>query len=770
VDDTSIQPPDEITLEVEGMDCANCALTLERGVARLEGIENISINYTTGRLRAVGTAGVDAITERVRSLGYDIALDVDTPSEHADPTPSRPGPLGFFHYLLSNSETVAALVGAGLLIAGTIAGGLIVPSWGRWVRLGSHVAAMIVGGFPIARKALRALFVGRQVTIDLLMTIAAVGALAIGETGEAATVVLLFAIGEALEGYSADRARDSLRSLMALAPGRAAVLRPCVDCAEHIGASLPGGGVYEGGPCPLCGEHEVKIPLSAVEVGDRVIVRPGGRIPVDGRVVEGVSSVDEAPITGESIPVTRGPGGEVRAGGINGEGALVIVAERPASDSTLSRIVRLVEDAQERRSQTERFIDRFARWYTPAVVALAAVVALVPPLVFGAPFIDPINPMRGWLYRAFALLIVACPCALVISTPVTMVSALTSLARRGVLVKGGVYLDALAGVRVVAFDKTGTLTKGQPEIAYTRTPVCEPSVAECELCDDLLALAASVERRSEHPLARAVTSAAESRHLAHRYPAAESVEAVAGRGVRGVLGGSDVYVGSHGYFHEQGVSCEGLHEAIEEAERHGQTVLLVGRDGALEGFLAVADSTREISREALRDLKQAWPGVRVAMLTGDNPAVAQAIADQLGAIDEVEAGLLPEDKVAAVERLRARYGVVAMVGDGVNDAPALARADVGIAMGETGTEQAMETADVVLMQNDLSRLAGLMLASQRAHRIVRQNIAFSLLVKGAFLLLALPGLATMWMAVFADMGASLIVTLNGMRMLRSQTK
>lgn len=448
---------------------------------------------------------------------------------------------------------------------------------------------------------------------------------------------------------------------------------------------------------------------------------------------------------------------------------LEVTASQSANNSTISRIVRLVEQAQAQRTPVERSIDRFAAWYTPAIVILAIFVAIIPPLFFHAPFLDT-NGVHGWLYRALALLIVACPCALVISTPVTMVSSLTSLARRGVLVKGGVFLDGLARAHLFAFDKTGTLTHGQPMVTQARSVDCLPDVARCAACDDMLALAATVESRSEHPLAQAILAEVGARQLTHTYPAAEAVQSLAGLGVQGFSNGSRILVGSHDLFHDQDDALDQLlHDDIQSAVDEGQTVMLVSKDDSLLGFVTVADTARPTSAEALRQLKAIDPHIRTVMLSGDNPQVAKKVADALGNLDVVRAGLLPEDKLAEVQALQARYGVVVMVGDGVNDAPALATANVGIAMGGAGSAQAMETAHVVFMQDDLARLPEAVRTARQTQNIIKQNIIFSLAVKAAFLLLTLPGLATLWMAVFADMGASLIVTLNGMRMLRKNS-
>jgi Cd2+/Zn2+-exporting ATPase len=428
--------------------------------------------------------------------------------------------------------------------------------------------------------------------------------------------------------------------------------------------------------------------------------------------------------------------------------------------------MRLVEEAQAKRAPIERLVDRFAAWYTPAVVLVAVLVAAIPPILWGAPFLDQPDGTRGWLYRSLALLIVACPCALVISTPVTVVSTLTTLARRGILVKGGAFLDILARVRVFAFDKTGTLTAGQPQVRKTFTLNCLPDQDRCAACDDMLALASAVESRSEHPLAGAILSETQNRQLAHRYPAAREVVSLVGQGVQGFVNGTRLTVGSHAHGHEAFEEHDRIHQAIELAETDGQTVMLVSQDDTVLGFVGVADAIRPDSAAALQSLKQIDPRYHIVMLTGDHQIVAENIALQAGSVDEVRADLLPGDKLEVLRQLQQEHGLVAMIGDGVNDTPALAAASVGIAMSNGGNAQAMETADVVLMRQKLSQIPEIVHTSRRAQRIIWQNITFSLLVKAAFLVLTLPGWATLWMAVFADMGASLLVTLNGMRMLK----
>ncbi len=757
----------EVKYSVQGMDCADCALSLERSLGQIKGVEQVNVNFTTGYLEANGSFDPHELVKRVEALGYKVAVpgqsaEKGTTGEAAQGTAGIKLP-GFLGYLYASKQTRLALLGAILFVLSIPLGLVQGSAASQWLKIGLQISAAALAGYPIANRGIRALVIGRQITIDLLMSIATLGALLIGQMAEACTVILLFAIGEALEGYTAEKARNSLQSLLALKPEQAHVMRACIDCSEHMGQEG-----YTGGACPICGEHELTLSVDEVLIGETVIIRPGERIPVDGHVASGVSSVNQAPVTGESVPVRKAPGDKVYAGTLNGDTALEVTVSQLSTDSTISRIVRLVEQAQSQRAPVERSIDRFAAWYTPAVVLMAVCVAIIPPLLFNAPFLDA-NGVHGWLYRALALLIVACPCALVISTPVTMVSSLTVLASRGVLVKGGAYLDVLARARLIAFDKTGTLTLGRPTVTQARSVDCLPDVWRCPACDDMLALAATVERRSEHPLAQAIMAEVEARQLSHSYPVAESVQSLAGQGVQGYSNGSSILVGSHDLFHARDDRLDQeLHANIQSAMDDGQTVMLVGKDDSLLGYVTVADAPRPTSAEALRQLKDINPPIRTVMLTGDNPVVAGKVALALGNLDEVRAGLLPEEKLNAVRDLQAQHGLVLMVGDGVNDAPALAAADAGIAMGGAGSAQAMETAHVVLMQDDLSHLPGTIRTAHLTQKIINQNIAFSLAIKAAFLLLTLPGLATLWMAVFADMGASLLVTLNGLRMLRSK--
>jgi Cd2+/Zn2+-exporting ATPase len=558
--------------------------------------------------------------------------------------------------------------------------------------------------------------------MNTLMATAAVGALLIGEWAEAGSAMFLFSLAQLLEARSMDRARNAIRRLLDLSPKEATVLR---------------------------GGEEIRLPVDRIVVGDTVLLRPGERVPVDGLVVEGASSVNQAPITGESIPVAKAPGSRVLAGSLNGRGVLDIRVERPASDSSLARIIHLVENAQAQRARSQTFIDGFARYYTPAMIAFALGLVLVPPLLFGQPF-------STWVYRGLVVLVIACPCALVISTPVSIVCGLTRAAREGILFKGGVYLEELGRIRTFFFDKTGTLTRGKPEVVHVRS--------FCDLPEDqLLRLAAALESRSEHPLAAAILEAAGRNGASDALPVPTFVQAVPGMGIRGKVNGGIYLLGNPAFFGNGSGLSGPQRAAVEEWERKGATVVLIGIEKMPLGMIAARDTVREESKVALTELRRLGAG-ELTMLTGDNPETGQAIASQLP-IDAVYAGLLPEDKVRLVREAVDKGNRVAMVGDGINDAPALASATVGVVMGVAGTGVALEAGDVALMGDDLRKLPFAVSLGRRTLRIIRFNVAFSLASKAVFLVLAPLGLVTLWIGVAADMGVSLLVVGNSMRLL-----
>ena len=707
---------------VEGLSCSDCADRIQRTVNQLDGIQTSEVNYTTGHLTIwVDTPGFDdtSVARIVRETGHTLR------------TERRHEPAGhpvavFIRFMFSRRDTALTVISGLLTLLGLALTIVDLPA--PW-RMLPFALAIPVGGWLVARHAIQEVARARSLGINTLMAIAVIGAVAIGEWAEAAIVVVLFALGEALEGYATERARGALESLLDLVPPVA--LRMQTD------------GMTE------------EIPVELLAVGDRVRVRPGDRVSVDGIVRAGQSAVDQAAITGESISVDKGPGDEVFAGTVNTFGVLEVEVTRLAADNTLNRMIRLVEEAQSRQAPVQRFVERFARVYTPALAAIGLLVATLPPLLFGQPFWGE----SGWLTRALQMLVIACPCALVISTPVSVVSALTNAARRGVLIKGGRTLEALSRVQVFAFDKTGTLTQGRP-MTTDVLDVCK----DTSHAHNGLQYATAVEAQSSHPLARALVAEAQAQRIA--VLPAEDVTILSGRGVTGQVNGKQVTIASHPYFDAVVPHAKAVCQEAERLAADGKTVMLVCHDESVCSVFAVADTPRPESREVLADLR-ALGDIRTVMLTGDGPAVAQAIGRQVG-MDDVRAGLLPEDKVAAVRQLATGGTAVAMVGDGVNDAPALAQATVGIAMGGAGSAQAMETADVVLMGDDLRQLPSIVCLSRRTRQVIRANVVFALAVKAAVFVLAAAGLTTLWMAIVADVGASLAVILNGMRLRSAQ--
>ncbi len=696
-------------LRVGGMDCASCAAAIEGALERLEGVENVHVDVVGGRVRVgyvVGKVARGDLASAIRRVGYRVDDEDDGAAT----------PISFWERRGRVVLTVAAGVALGLA--------LLLDRLDTPPSLALFLLALssVAGGWYVVPRGLRAAR-HRALDMNFLMSVAAAGAWIIGEQGEAAATLFLFSIAELLEAYSMDRARNAIKALMEITPAEATVLRS---------------------------GRELRVPVAEITVGETVVIRPGEKIPVDGEVSDGRSSVNQAPITGESMPVDKEPGAEVFAGTLNGQGALHVRSTKPASDTTLARIIHAVEEAQASRAPSQTFVDRFARIYTPAVVVVAVLIAVVPPLAgFGA--------WGMWVYRALAMLVVACPCALVISTPVSIVSGLAAAARGGVLIKGGAHLEHAGTVTTVAFDKTGTLTEGRPAVTDI---VALDGRAEPEM----LRLALGVERHSEHPLARAVLEYGARRGVAP--PDSADFEALVGRGARARVGGEIVYLGNERLAEELKVKTPEVERALERFEREGKTAVLVATEREPLGVIAIADQIRSEARAALEALHAV--GVRrTIMLTGDNEGTARAVAERLG-VDEFRAELLPDDKVRIVREMEATGERVAFVGDGVNDAPALAAATVGIAMGAAGTDVALETADIALMGDDLSKLSFAIRLSRRTLGIIKQNIAVSIAIKGVFLVLAVAGWATIWMAVAADMGASLLVVANGLRAARTR--
>lgn len=720
------------TLEfrIHGMDCAEEVSILKREVGPLVGGgDKLSFDILTAKMTISALDGLEAetIVSAVARTGMRAELWTD---------PSRrktPGNLWQDHARTITTVLSGVCLALGFL-AHALAAGSLSSAFGAEIPGGGHnipaiskafyLAAVLSAGWLVLPRAWFSL---RRLSPDmnLLMTIAVGGAIAIGEWLEAGAVYFLFALSLMLEAWSVGRARRAVEALMDLSPSIVRVLQS-------------DGSITEVAP-------------DEVLPGSRFLVRPGDRLPLDGRVVSGSSEVNQAPITGESRPVAKGPDADVFAGTINGDGALEVVSTKAASDTTLARIIRMVSEAQSRRSPSERWVEKFARIYTPAVLALAVAVLVVPPVIAGASWSE-------WLYRALVLLVISCPCALVISTPVSIVAALTASARQGVLVKGGVYMEAPAKLRAVAFDKTGTLTQGRPQVL-----ALVPLNGHTE--EELLSRAAALESHSDHPLARAIVNHANERRVA--ISRVEEFQIFKGKGATARLNGREFWLGSHRYLEERGQETPEVHTRAAELSRSGHSVVAVGNTEHVCGLIALGDAVRSEAKSTIDRLRHA--GVkRIVMLTGDNRDTAAAIAKETG-VDEFYAELLPEDKVRIVEKLVADLERVAMVGDGVNDAPAMARASIGIAMGAAGNDAAIEAADIALMSDDLSKLPWLIRHSRRTLRIIKENISVSIAVKALFVALTFAGYASLWAAIAADMGVSLLVIFNALRLLRSST-
>jgi Cd2+/Zn2+-exporting ATPase len=761
--------PASLSWKIGGMDCAGCASTIRGAIERLPGVSDVKLSVMSETLTLAldeSQTKRDAIEKRVASLGFiatsqasktqasrsgkghgcdhaDHAghdhtghrhshddhghshddhkharkpVTVESSRDHAaDAGHGLPGhvheatPDGVSWYQTNKGRLVLT---TGTLLGAAWASSLVWPAAAHW----AFIAACVIGIIPVARKAYAAASAGMPFTIEMLMTIAATGALFIGAAEEAALVVFLFAVGEVLEGVAADRARASIRALGDLVPKTAII--------EENGETRT-------------------VDAAALKIGQTVLVRPGDRIPADGEITDGVSGIDESPVTGESVPKTKGIGEPVFAGSVNSEAALRVRVTKAAEDNTIARIIRLVEEAQEARAPTERFIDRFSRVYMPAIVGLAVLVAIVPPLMLGGEW-------SVWIYRALALLLIGCPCALVISVPASIAASLSTGARQGLLMKGGVVIEAAAKTGIVAFDKTGTLTQGRPRV----TEVVALGRTEREVVE----LAAAVETGSSHPLALAIIERAK----AHAIPIGNATEAkaIAGQGVTGMLDGTAIFVGAPRHALSRASFDDQAKAAVEQLETAGKTVAAVIADGALAGLIAMRDEPREDAAAGIAELKVM--GIRSLMLTGDNARTGAAIAGSLGM--EHKAELMPEDKVEAIKALSVDASVM-MIGDGINDAPALAAAGIGVAMG-SGTDVALETADAAILKSRVRDVAAMIRLARATMSNIRVNIAIALGLKAVFLVTTVFGYTGLWVAILADTGATVIVTANALRLLR----
>ncbi len=711
---------------IVGMDCAEEVATLKHALKNVPGIAELRFDALNGKMTVLAAPdGFDpnAVVSAVASTGMKAVAWQSQAVEETGSFWERRG-----RVLMMQASGI--LMGSGLVLHWILHGSLLHALVG--IEEGSipvpvvvlYCAAIVTGAWFVAPKAVSA---ARRLRPDmnLLMMVAVSGAVGMGEWFEAAAVAFLFALSLVLESWSVGRARRAIGALMDLSPLTARTR------------------------CPHDGDIMEK-PVERVPVGATVLVRPGEKIPLDGVVTQGRTRINQAPITGESIPVGKTVGDDVFAGTINEDGAFEFECTKSAGDSTLSRIIHMVEEAQSRRAASEQWVEKFARIYTPAMMAFALLVALFPPLFFGGAW-------GIWFYQALVMLVIACPCALVISTPVSIVAGLASAARAGVLIKGGVFLEMPAKLRALAMDKTGTLTYGKPEVQKII-----PFSGHTE--EEVLTRAAALESESGHPIARAILREAERRGI--RALRAEHLRDVQGRGAEAQLDGKNYWIGSHRFMHEKGAETPEVHQAAVGIEDAAHTLVALGSETHICGLIGISDQVRDASPAAVAALRQL--GIEhIVMLTGDNCATAAAVATATG-ITEYRAELLPEDKVSAMEALVQTYGCVAMIGDGVNDAPAMALSSLGIAMGAAGTDAAIETADIALMSDDLSRIPWLIGHSRRVLRVIRQNIAFALGVKALFMILALAGAATLWMAIVADMGASLLVILNALRLLRSK--
>lgn len=702
---------------VEGFSCANCAGKFEKNVKKLSGVHDAKVNFGASKIEVYGNTTIEELEKAGAFENLKVAPDKPLREEKQE---VKEGKEPFY-------KKHSTLLYASLLIVfGYIS--QFVNGEENIITSLLFAAAIVIGGYSLFKVGFQNLL-HFEFDMKTLMTVAIIGAAIIGEWAEGAIVVILFAISEALERFSMDRARQSIRSLMDIAPKEALVRR---------------------------NGQEMMIHVDDIAVGDIMIVKPGQKLAMDGVVVNGYSAVNQATITGESVPVEKTVDDEVFAGTLNEEGILEVKVTKLVEDTTISKIIHLVEEAQGERAPSQAFVDKFAKYYTPIIMIIAGLVAVVPPLLFGGSW-------GTWVYQGLAVLVVGCPCALVISTPISIVSAIGNAAKKGVLIKGGIYLEEMGALKAIAFDKTGTLTKGVPVVTDFKMLNNQVNA------EDMLSIITALEYRSGHPLASAIMKKADEENISYTHVIVDDFSSITGKGIKGTINGTTYYIGNPKLFENLSVDFNNEQDQLVTAlQNQGKTAMVVGTEKEILAVIAVADEVRESSKEVIQKLHQL--GIKkTIMLTGDNKGTADAIGGHVGVTD-IQAELLPQDKLEFIKKLRSKYGNVAMVGDGVNDAPALAASTVGIAMGGAGTDTALETADVALMGDDLRKLPFSIKLSRKALTIIKQNITFALAIKFIALLLVIPGWLTLWIAILSDMGATLLVALNGLRLMRVKEK
>lgn len=697
----------EKTYRIEGLSCTNCAGKFEKNVKQLPGVTSATVNFGASKISVEGQTTIEELEE----AGAFENLIIRDDQENDEQVRSKESFI---------KRNIALIISLGFILVAVIS--QLSLGEDHLLTKALYILAIIIGGFDLFKEGFSDL-IKLDFSMESLMTIAIIGAAFIGEWAEGSIVVILFAISEALERFSMDKARQSIRSLMDIAPKEALIRRNNV---------------------------EQLVSIDKIDIDDIMIIKPGQKIAMDGLVINGHSSVNQAAITGESVPVEKQLDDEVFAGTLNEEGVLEVKVTKKVTDTTIAKIIHLVEEAQGERAPAQAFVDKFAKYYTPFIIIMALLIVVVPPLFFGGDW-------NKWLYQGLSILVVGCPCSLVISTPVSIVSAIGNAAKNGVLVKGGVYLEEIGHLRAIAFDKTGTLTKGKPVVTDFIATSSETDI-------NYLSIISSLESLSQHPLASAILNEADKTNVDYKSIQIEDFQSITGKGLTGIHQNIRYYIGSPKLFSASVIEETAVKVQYRQFQEQGKTAMYFGTDEQILGVIAVADEVRDSSAAVISELHK-LSIEHTIMLTGDNTKTAESIGKQLG-VTEIKGDLMPQEKLDSIKALRTTYNKVAMVGDGINDAPALAASTVGIAMGGAGTDTALETADVALMGDDLQKLPFIVRLSRQTLKVIKQNITFSLGIKLLALLLVIPGWLTLWIAIVADMGATLLVTLNGLRLMK----